>query len=409
MAAPNEQPLPSAGDSGSGEENGAMKILQRYFATEIFRSVLFALVAFLSLFAFFDLMGELQSVGRGGYQLQHAFLYVLMGLPGYTYELMPIAALIGTIYVLAQFAARSEFTIMRISSMSTLMAGRILLKIGLVFVAITFVFGEFISPFASEAGEQLKLRAQGAIISQEFRTGLWAKDVIREHGLTGEVIGSRFLNVRELRSDGQLRNVRLYEFDRDLHLLALITAARADYQKSNTWKLSEVTETRFSSAAAPEPMNVKPSSSEIAGEISSRTEASRNLVSEITPEILSVLFADPDRMSAYDLAAYTRHLADNKQRTERYEIAFWKKIIYPFAVLVMMALALPFAYLHFRAGGVSLKIFAGIMIGVSFQLLNSLFSHIGLLNTWPALITAILPSMVFLAVAMSALWWVERH
>ena len=85
-----------------------MKILQRYFAVEIFRSVLFALVSFLSLFAFFDLMGELQSVGRGGYQLQHAFLYVLMGLPGYIYELMPIAALIGTIYVLAQFAARSE-------------------------------------------------------------------------------------------------------------------------------------------------------------------------------------------------------------------------------------------------------------------------------------------------------------
>ena len=114
-------------------------------------------------------------------------------------------------------------------------------------------------------------------------------------------------------------------------------------------------------------------------------------------------------MSAYGLAAYTKHLAENKQITERYEIAFWKKIIYPFAVFVMMALALPFAYLHFRAGGVSLKIFAGIMIGVSFQLLNSLFSHIGLLNTWPALVTAILPSAVFLLMAISALWWVERH
>ena len=75
----------------------------------------------------------------------------------------------------------------------------------------------------------------------------------------------------------------------------------------------------------------------------------------------------------------------------------------------MMALALPFAYLHARAGGVSLKIFIGIMIGVGFQLLNSLFSHIGLLNTWPALVTAILPSTLFLLMAMSALWWVERH
>jgi lipopolysaccharide export system permease protein len=75
----------------------------------------------------------------------------------------------------------------------------------------------------------------------------------------------------------------------------------------------------------------------------------------------------------------------------------------------MMALALPFAYLHFRAGGVSLKIFIGIMIGVSFQLLNSLFSHLGLLNTWPALATAILPSLLFLLVAIGALSWVQRH
>src|ERR1700736_1099770 len=103
-----------------------VKILQKYFAVEIIRSVSFVLIAFLALFAFFDLMGELRSVGHGGYRLEHAFLYVFMGLPGYAYELMPIAALIGTIYVLAQFASRSEFTIMRISSMSTLMAGAML-------------------------------------------------------------------------------------------------------------------------------------------------------------------------------------------------------------------------------------------------------------------------------------------
>lgn len=388
---------------------GAMKVLQRYFTTEIARSVLFALVAFLALFAFFDLMGELQSVGRGGYQLQHAFLYVLMGLPRYIYELMPIAALIGTIYALAQFAARSEFTVMRVSSMSTRMAGWMLAKIGLVLVAVTFLFGEIIAPVASGMAERLKLQAQGSALSQEFRSGLWAKDVIREHGASGATIGSRFLNVREIRPDGQLRGVTLFEFDRDLHLIALVTAARAEYRKSNQWRLAEVTETRFmhgvgarDDSALGELMQGMPAS------IATKTEATRDLISEITPEILSI-GAHPDRMSAYDLSAYTRHLADNKQRTERYEIAFWKKIIYPFAVLVMMALALPFAYLHIRAGGVSLKIFTGIMIGVSFQLLNSLFSHLGLLNTWPAFATAVLPSMVFLLLAMTALWWVERH
>lgn len=375
-----------------------MKVLERYIAGQVVSAVLFVLVAFLALFAFFDLMDELQALGRGGYGLQHAFLYVTMRLPGYIYDLLPIAALIGTIYALAQLAARSEFTIMRASSMSTAMAGWMLAKIGLVFVLLTFLFGEVIAPATSDMAEKLRLAAQGRSISQQFRSGLWTKDVIRRDGLTGDPIGSRFVNVGEVRVNGQLRNVKLYEFDRNFRLTSVITAAHADYQGDNTWRLADVSETRFSGDVQDNSVAV-----------SMNKSASMDFLSEITPDILGVVFADPDRMSAQDLAAYTNHLKENNQNTERYEIAFWKKVIYPFAVLVMMALALPFAYLHFRSGGVSLKIFIGIMIGVSFQLLNRLFSHIGLLNTWPALSTALLPSLVFLLVAISALFWVQRR
>lgn len=382
-----------------------MSVLQRYIAREVVRSVVFVLFAFLALFAFFDLINELPNVGRGGYQLQHAFLFVLMGMPGYTYELMPIAALIGTIYALAQFAARSEFTIMRVSSMSTAMVGMMLARIGVLFVVVTFIFGEFVSPYTSELASRLKLQAQGAAMSQEFRSGLWAKDVIRSGGVSGEVIGSRFINASQMRPDGKLVNLKLYEFDNDFRLTALINATEATYKGGNRWNMLKVSETRFAKNTADPDASVPQFSSSI----STVTLDQRDLVSEITPDILSVLFADPDRMSAVDLQAYTRHLTENKQHSERYEIAFWKKIIYPFAVFVMMALALPFAYLQTRSGGVSLKIFIGIMIGVSFQLLNSLFSHLGLLNTWPPFATAIAPSALFLLLAIGALRWVERH
>lgn len=375
-----------------------MRVLNRYVAREIVVAVTFTLIAFLALFAFFDLIGELSDVGNGNYQLQHAFVYVLLALPGYVYDLMPIAALIGTIYTLAQFAARSEFTIMRASGLSPGMAGWMLARVGVVMVVITFLFGEFIAPRTSEMAEHWKLQAEGASISQEFRTGLWTKDVIRENGLTGNSIGTRFLNVKDVSPEGQLRGVRLFEFDREFRMTSMVTATHADYQGNNVWRLSDVTENAFS-------VNV----ADISAAVSTKKAATRDLVSEITPNILSVLFADPDRMSAIGLATYTRHLEENNQTTERYEIAFWKKLFYPFAVLVMMALALPFAYLHFRAGGVSLKIFIGIMIGVSFQLLNSLFSHIGLLNTWPPLTTALIPSVIFLLIAISALWWVQKH
>ena len=82
---------------------------------------------------------------------------------------------------------------------------------------------------------------------------------------------------------------------------------------------------------------------------------------------------------------------------------------YPVSILVMMALALPFAYLHARDGGISLRIFSGIMLGMVFYLVNSLFAYLGQINTWPALITALFPSLIFSLLAYAGLRYVERH
>ncbi len=382
-----------------------MTVLQKYLASEISRAVLLVLAALLSMQSFFDLMGELRSVGKGDYQLQHAFLYIFMGLPGFAYEMMPLATLIGTIWALSQLASRSEFTIMRVSSMSTAMAGAMLAKIGLVFVLMTFFLGEVLSPFFSEMAEHMKLRLLGSALTQEFRTGLWAKDMVKDAEDGGKIIGSRFLNVREVAPGGELRGVKIYQFDTSFRMEALISAETANYRPNHQWELAGVSEVRFPHIVLGQDASLV----DLKQAIVTHSYPTMSLTLEITPEIMAVLFADPDRMSANDLKAYTRHLAENKQHTERYEIAFWKKLIYPFAVLVMMALALPFAYLQVRAGGVSLKIFTGIMIGVSFYLLNSLFSHIGLLNTWPAFVTALLPSLVFLLIAMGAMRWVEKR
>jgi lipopolysaccharide export system permease protein len=394
-----------------------MRILQRYFAVSITQAVAFVLVAFLALIAFMDLTSELPAVGKGGYMIQHAFLYVLLLVPGHVYEVMPVAALIGTIYTMAQFAASSEFTIMRASSMSTQMAAWMLFRIGIVFVVITFIFGELVTPRTAPLAERIKLNAKGATVSQEFRTGMWTKDTVHSEGVKGAVTGSRIFNVGQVRPDGQLTAVKLYEFDTGFRMRTLITAASATFEGNNTWRLADVTETRFSNtrglpaAGGPVPAGATAHSmfAQETSVVATRKLASMALVSELTPRILAVAGSDPEHMSANELAVYTAHLAENRQETDRFQIAFWKKIIDPFAIFVLMALALPFAYLHTRSGGVSLKIFIGIMIGVSFLLINSLFSHLGLLSTWPALVTAIAPSLLFLLLALGALWWVERH
>ncbi len=378
-----------------------MKVLRRYFETEIYQSVLFVLVAFLALFAFFDMMSEVRFVG-GPYRLEHAFLYVTLGLPTYAYELMPIAALIGTIYVMAQLAARSEFTVMRASSLSMAGAISLLLRVAIVLALLTFALGEFIAPKASDFAESFRRKIMGAAISAEFRTGLWAKDVLRSAD-GKSVEGSRFLNARKIDVDGSLQNLRIYEFNREMQLLAMITAEQASFLKNGQWQLQTVREMRFLDAGKQkESDRQRPT-------VVNRVLDSSIMSSEITPDIMAVLVTNPKKMSALDLAAFSRHLAENNQRTESYDIALWTKVLYPFAVFVMMALALPFAYLQSRSGGLSLKIFIGIMIGVSFQLINSLFSHVGLLNNWSPFATAIMPSAVFLLTAITALWWVERH
>jgi len=389
-----------------------MKILQRYFAVSILQAVAFVLVAFLGLLAFMDLTGELPSVGKNGYGLQHAAQYVIVMIPQHVYEVMPVAALIGTIYTMAQFASTSEFTIMRASSMSTRMAAVMLFKIGIVLVVFTFIFGELITPRTAPLAEKLHLTGKGTTVSAEFRSGLWTKDIVKSNGMSGEVQGTRFFNTREVRPDGTLIGVKLYEFDNSFRLRVLTEAKTGTFQGNNVWRLQDVTESIFSNPALQASggqATVQNNFAQATSMVETKKHASKDLISEITPKILSVAASDPERMSANELAVYTRHLQENKQGTERFKIAFWKKLFDPLAIFVLMALALPFAYLHTRSGGVSLKIFIGIMIGVSFLLVNTLFSHIGLLATLPAFLTAIMPSVLFLALAVAALYWVERH
>jgi len=385
-----------------------MTILEKYFAREIARSVLFVLLGFIALLTFFDIVNEAKNIGAGGYTIVNALYYVLLGMPGYVYEYMPLSALIGTIFVMAQFASRSEFTIMRVSGFSTSQAIKMLLKVGLVFVLLTFLFGELFAPATFKLSKKYQLSVLQSAHEQDFQSGLWTKDLIRseeQNGIRGktkgEIIGSRFLNVNNVNSSGQLIGIKFYDLDNEFRLIKQVKADRAEYQGNSVWRLLNVEETWFPLSLSGADMSA----------VEVKQLAHLDLMSEITPAILLASSSDndTDRMSAYDLNLYSKHLVDNKQNAEKIEIAFWKKVIYPFAVLVMMALALPFAYLHVRSGGVSLKIFAGIMIGVVFYLLNNIFAHIGLLNTWPPFVAAVLPSLLFLAAAMAALWYVERH
>jgi lipopolysaccharide export system permease protein len=377
-----------------------VRTLRRYLWKEVAVATAFVLFALLTIFTFFDLVAQLDDIGQRGFQLRHALAYVAFTLPSRTYEVMPIAALIGTIYALSKLAANSEFTIMRVSGMSTRRLLMSLLGIGLLMVGLTFLLGEVVSPPSERLAQQTRLKARGSTISvRDFRSGVWVRDVVKDPA--GGVSAFRFINVRQVSPDVGTRGWRIIEFDRDYRLTSILTADAGTFVPGVGWELSDAVETKV------------PQLSSDSSLPAARTEVVKHPKmlwrTELKPDIFSVLLVQPERMAGWDLVQYIRHLTENRQQTERYEIAFWGKLFYPWAVLVMMALALPFAYLHVRAGGVSFKIFTGVMIGVAFYGLNKLFAHIGLLNTWPPLFVAALPSLVVLAMAFSALYWIERR
>ena len=375
-----------------------MSVIGRYVAREVGAAVSFVLVGFLALFAFFDFINELDDIGRGGYKLQHALAFVGLGLPSRIYELMPIAALIGTIYALAQFASHSEFTAMRAAGLGRRRALGAILAVGIWLAIGTAVVGELLTPPAEKIAQNVRLSAIGATVAGEFRSGLWIKDTLKD--ADGNVQRMRFVNIGELMPDTSLRSVRVFEFDRDFRLVELLSAARGRFVPPQSWDLENAEQTLF------EPVRVADNA--VALRALRSLVPRRAWVSELTPDIVGVLMLAPERMSAWNLAQYVEHLRDNQQRSDRYEIALWKKLVYPLAVIVMMMLALPFAYLQARAGGIGYKVFAGIMLGVAFHFLNGLFSHLGLLNTWPAWLAACVPSVVALALAMAMLAWVDR-
>ncbi|MDP3030597.1 MAG: LPS export ABC transporter permease LptG [Rhodocyclaceae bacterium] len=362
----------------------ALKVYERHLAREIYSATLLVLSAFLALFAFFDLIHEMAEVGKNNYLLQHAVGYVALTLPGRAYEIFPIAVLIGSLYALTLLARHSEITVLRTSGLSTVELLTALARIGIVFVALTFILGEFVAPPAERAAQQLRLTAMSKLVGQEFRSGLWVKD------------GMSFINVREVLPDASLRKIRVYSFDDAYRLQSISEAEEGRFLPPNHWRLTNVVQTQFATQSANE------------GSLVSRQD---ELVwkSALNPDILSVLLVVPERMSLVNLYQYIQHLSANQQKTQRYEIALWKKLIYPLATLVMMALALPFAYAHSRMGAVSVKVFAGVMLGILFHMLNGLFSHLGVINSWQPLVAAMTPSVMFLLAAGTMLWWVERR
>ncbi|MBH1957634.1 MAG: LPS export ABC transporter permease LptG [Burkholderiales bacterium] len=375
-----------------------MKTVRRLIYGEVLSSIALVALGFLALFFFFDLVDELQYLGKNSgigdsiYQIRHALLYVVLLIPNHLYELLPISVLIGTIFVMARLAQSSEYTILRTSGLGPWRALNLLLWLGAFFVALSFVVGDYIAPVSERAAQLLKARYQSKITVGQ--TGAWLKEKQANNN-------NFIVNVNELSPDNEMHGVRIYEFNSKGRIVSTTEAPVAVFSFDAAWLLRNVTHTEFDVTNAANGAGASPSQAKV-----NRTVVdSFRWPTEISTEMVSVALLKPERMATLDLFNYIRHLEANGQTSQRYEIEFWRKVFYPLSCLVMVMLALPFAYLHFRSGGITGYVFAGVMIGISFFLLNNVFGFIGNLRSWQPWLAAATPGLIYMAVSMGAFGW----
>ncbi|QPF73488.1 LPS export ABC transporter permease LptG [Roseateles sp. DAIF2] len=368
-----------------------MRTVRRLLYRDVAGSVLFVALAFLSLFYFIDFVDDLDDLGRKGLGAGKAAWLALLEQPGHFYELFPIAVLIGSIYSLARMAQSSEFTILRTGGLGPGRALTLLTSLALGFAALTFVVGDYVAPAFERHAELERARLTGGLA--RGANGAWLKDKQLVDGQER----SYSVNAGRARAPGELEQVRIFEFDAQGALISRTEAARASVDTQGLWRLSDVLRTRWQAAPAEQPG------------VQEEKLDTLDWRSGLTISVISAALLPAKTMSTVELYRYTRHLSAQEQSAQQHDIQFWRKAFYPFACLVMVALALPFAYLHGRAGGISLKVFGGIMLGISFVLLNNLAGHLGLLKGWTPWAVAATPSLIYMGISLAAFGWLVRY
>lgn len=352
-----------------------MRLLDRYIGLTVAASTLIVLLVLLTLFSFGSFVAELDAVGKGDYTLGTAAQYVLLSLPSLAYQLFPVVALLGSVIGLGMLANNNELLVIRAAGVSV---GRIsfsVMKVGLLWMVLAVILGEFIAPVADRYAKSMHSIALTERFAMTSRNGLWARD------------GQTFIHIRDVLADGLVGGITVYEFD-DTHRLRDVTQAGSGQYVQGGWVLHQVARSGVD-ADGVETQHLK------------RMEWQ----SLLTPDMIEVVAVKPESLSLKGLSTYIAYLRENGLSAEHYKLAFWNKLVLPVTTMVMVFLSIPFVFGPLRTVGVGQRIFVGILVGIGFYLLGRLFGYAGLLYKLPSVVSAALPTMLFFILAV---WSVRR-
>ncbi|MEN8166676.1 MAG: LPS export ABC transporter permease LptG [Pseudomonadota bacterium] len=343
-----------------------IKLVDRYIGGSVTIGVFSVLLLLLVLMGFFELLGELEDVKRD-YTTVMAFKFVALGLPRYTYELFPVATLLGSLIGLGTLANNSELIALRAAGVSVSRILLAVLKAGLVLFVLVILIGEYLAPVTEQRAQKMKMEALSDQVTLKTRYGYWSRN------------GNTYINVRQILPNARLVDISIYDYDAERRLQRVIHADLADYEEGS-WQLQRVRLSEFS----PDRVTT-----------AKRQHMQWSMLLE--PTVLDVLAVKPHMLPAWDLWRYVAFLKQNGQDSSNYEVAFWSKLLAPLVTLVMLFLSIPFVFGSLRSVGIGQRIFTGAIIGTLFYMLNRTFSYLAVVYGLSPLLASTLPTLLFFA------------
>lgn len=376
-----------------------MRIARRYIASEIYRSSAVVLLALIALFSFFNLIDDLDKISEQ-VSLFNLLYIQLLSIPTQLYELLPIGLLIGSVLALAGLAQRNELVMLRVAGISGLQLLLALWVITIPLMAGAFVLSEYITPKAEMQVSESSLEVFGRAGGGRLKSGYWFKESDTNTPM-------RIINIGRLTDKSTVQEITIYEFDEHQHLNTFIQAPNGRFIDNNLL-LSGVQR----STIAPNALDALKVLDEHTHDIALITQehlSELNINTTLNAERLLARILTPERMAITDLMDYLEYLDENQLQTDRQAVALWRKIAYPFTLLVMITIAAPISFMQTRQGGMGSKVFLGILIGIGFFMTNQLALNLGMLSQWQPWVTALLPSLLALTLALAALAAIENR
>lgn len=353
-----------------------VNVLTGYIVKEVLKGSFIALLLLLTLFNLFTFTDELKELGKGHYGLREILYYLALTSPRVLYELVPSSALLGSLFILGAMGTHRELVAMRAAGLSVFGIIKAVMLAGAILALVSIFIGEFIAPLTERKAQIIKVTAQNDQVVMGTRYGLWLRE------------GKKFINVRQIKDDGNLADISIYELDDEHHMRLAKHAEQATYLGKQQWKLTHISQSEISTQ-----------------QMAATYQDEQIWKSSIAPDLLKIVVVSPDDLSIVDLAKYIDFLKENHQKSHVFELAFWGRLVNPLVIFVMLLVSAPFVIGAKRGVSVGGRMMIGIIIGMSFNIIDKIVGHVGLIYELNPSLMAILPS---LTVLMLALFTVSR-